>query len=119
MSYCKARKNGSTNRNSKTEEEEKEDDEGGQALGSHFEVENQNKGETEEKEEVKNIVTGLLSLQDDEYGITYNDDISFASIKLEEEMICIHSDTIDADKEETETTENNQGIVDAEVMERE
>ena len=38
MSFCKTRKNGNNNLNSKTEEEEKEGDEGGQALGSHFEV---------------------------------------------------------------------------------
>lgn len=56
MNYCKARKNGKNNRNSKTKEEEKEGDEGGQVLGSHFEVadqnedENQNKDETEEEE---------------------------------------------------------------------
>lgn len=75
MNYCKARKNGSNGCNNTTGDEEKEGDKSGQAAGVHFEVENSNKDEAEEHEDITVKVTELLGLYDDEFDLTDNDDI--------------------------------------------
>ena len=125
MRFCKAKKNGTNNRNSKSEEE-KEGDEVGQALGSHFEVEDEGENENEDEEEeddeeadVTARVTEMLGLHDDKFEITDNDDISLVSLKSEEEMICMHWDTTSINKKDDEVAEEFQDIIDTESSEHE
>ena len=119
MRFCKAKKNGTNNRNNKSEEE-KEGDENGQALGLHFEVEDEDEDKEEDDEEadVTARVTEMLGLHDDRFGITDNDDISLISLKSEEEMIYMHWETTSVSEKDDEVTEENEDTIDTERTER-